>query len=87
MNETVPYSYRKLECSGLVHGCYSRNGIFHIKENETSRSIKVFPLVKLFSLFPDHFRNNDKNDHYHDVPVDANSSLQSSYYCDHLSCT
>ena len=76
MNETIAYNCRKLKCSGLIYACYSRNGIVHIKENEANRPIKVFHLVKL-SLFPDHFQNNNENDQYHDVSIDANSSLQS----------
>ena len=79
MNETIAYNCRKLTCSGLIHASYSRNGIVYIKENETSRPIKVFHLDNLISLFPDLFRNNDENDQYHDVSIDANSSLQSSY--------
>ena len=31
----------------------------------------MFHLIKLFSLFPDHLHNNDKNDQYHDVSIDA----------------
>ena len=31
----------------------------------------MFYLIKRFSLFPDHFRNNNKNDQYHDVSIDA----------------
>ena len=80
MNATIAYNCRKLKHSGLIHACYSRNGIVYIKENETSKPIKVFHLDKLISLFPDHFPNNDENDQYHDVStIDANSSLQSSY--------
>ena len=79
MNETIAYNCRKLKRSCLIHACYSRNGIVCIKENETSRPIKLFHLVKLISFFPDHFQNNDENDQYHDVSVDANSSLHSSY--------
>ena len=53
---------------------YSRNGTVHIKQNETSRPIIVFYLVKLFSMFPNHFRNNEENDQYHDVSADTNTS-------------
>ena len=79
MNETITYNCRKLKRRGLIHACYSRNSIVYIKQNETSRPIKVFHLGKLISLFPDHFQNNDENDRYHAVSIDANSSLQSSY--------
>ena len=79
MKETMAFSCKKLKRSGLIHSCYSRNGVVHIKENEPGRPIKVFHLVKRFSLFPDHLRNNDENDRYHDVSIDASISLQSSY--------
>ena len=79
MNETITYNCRKFKRRGLIHACYSRNSIVYIKQNETSRPIKVFHLGKLISLFPDHFQNNDENDQYHAVSIDANSSLQSSY--------
>lgn len=58
---------------------YSRNGIVHIKQNETSKPIIVFYLVKLFSMFPNHFRNNEENDQYHDASTDTNTS-----YCHHI---
>ena len=79
MNETIAYNCRKLRRSGLIHGCFSKNFIVYIKENETSRPINVFHLGKLISLFPDHFQNNDENDQYHHVSIDANRSMQSSY--------
>ena len=79
MNEIIAYNCRKVKRSGLIHAFYSRNGIAYIKENETRRPIKVFHLDKLISLFPDNFQNNGENDQYHDVLIDANSSLQSSY--------
>ena len=79
MNEAIVFNWRNLKRSGLIHACYSRNGNAYIKENETSRPFKVFHLGKLISLFPDHFLNKDENDQYHDVSIDANSSLQSSY--------
>ena len=79
MNETIACNCRKLKRSSLIHACCITNGIVYIKENETNRPIKVFHLNKLISLFPDHFRNNDENYQYHDVSIDANSSLQSSY--------
>ena len=55
--------------------------------SQVGQSIKVFDLVKLISLVLDHFQNNDEYDQYHDVSINANSSLQSSYQCDHFSWT
>ena len=56
MNETIGYNCRNVKRSGLIHACCSINGIVYIKENESSRPVKVFHLVKLISLFLDHFR-------------------------------
>ena len=53
--------------------------------SQVGQSIRVFDLVKLISLVLDHFQNNDEYDQYHDVSINANSSLQSSYQCDHFS--
>ena len=55
--------------------------------SQVGQSIRVFDLVKLISLVLDHFQNNDEYDQYHDVSINANSSLQSSYQCDHFSWT
>ena len=75
MNETIAFNCRKLKHSGLIHACYSRNGIVYIKANETSRTINVFHLGKLISFFPDHLQNNDENDQYHDVSICITSFL------------
>ena len=79
MNEIIAYNCRKLRRIRLIRAYYSRNDIVRINENETSRPIKILHLDKLFPLFPDHFRKLHEDDHYQDVLVDTNSSLQSSY--------
>ena len=61
----LPTTVESWKHSGLIHACYSRNGIVYIKTNETSRIINVFHLGKLSSLFPNHLQNNDENDQYH----------------------
>ena len=33
MDLAIAYTDKKLKHSGLIHICYSRNGIVHIKEN------------------------------------------------------
>ena len=38
VNETIPYNYRKLKDSGLIHACYGKNGIVQVKETEKSKS-------------------------------------------------
>ena len=39
INETIACNYRKLKRSGFIHACYSRNGIVHMKETETSKPV------------------------------------------------
>ena len=71
----LPTTVESWKHSGLIHACYSRNGIVYIKANETSRTINVFHLGKLISFFPDHLQNNDENDQYHDVSICITSFL------------
>ena len=53
MNESVVYNCRKLKGSGLIHGCFSRDGIVRIKRREKDRPMKIFHMDKLHGLFPD----------------------------------
>ena len=90
MNETIAYKCRKVKHSSLIHACYSRNGNAYTKENVTSRSIKVFRLGKLISLFPDHLQNNDENDQYmqtvhcsHHINMIISAGLNAMLVCCH----
>ena len=81
MNESIAYNSRKLKRSGLIHGCFSRDGIVRIEHWEKDRSMKVFHMDKLHELFPDFdFSDADDED---DIFIDAspvvNDSVQSSY--------
>ena len=54
--------------------------LYRLKRLRKVSPINVFHMDKLFSVSPDHFRNNDEDDdQYHDVSHDVNSSLRSSY--------
>ena len=46
MNESIAYNCRKLKCSGLIHGCFSRDGIIRIKRWEKDRPVKIFHMDK-----------------------------------------
>ena len=81
MNESIAYNCRKLKHSGLIHGCFSRDGIFAIKYREKDRPVTIFHMDKLHGLFPDfEFRDADNED---DIFLDAlqvvNDLAQSSY--------
>ena len=82
MNESIAYRCRKLRCSGLIHGCLSRDGIVRIKCKEKNRPAKIFYMDKLHGLFPD-FDFGDVEDE-DDILLDAsqvvnNDSVQSGY--------
>ena len=82
MNESIAYNCRKLKCSGLIHGCFSRDGTVRIKRQEKDRPVKIFHMDKLHGLFPD-FNFGDAEDE-DDIFLDAsqvvnNDSMQSSY--------
>ena len=46
MNESIAYNCRKLKRSGLIHGCFSRDGIIRIKRWEKDRPVKIFHMDK-----------------------------------------
>ena len=82
MNESIAYRCRKLRCSGLIHGCFSRDGIVRIKCKEKDRPAKIFYMDKLHGLFPD-FDFGDAEDE-DDILLDAsqvvnNDSVQSGH--------
>ena len=42
MNENIAFNGRKLKWSGLVHACFTIDGIVGIKNSENSKPLKVF---------------------------------------------
>ena len=81
MNESFAYKCCKLKRNGLIHGCFSGDGIVRIKHEESARLVKIFHMVKLQQLFPDFDFGDadDDNDIFLDVSQVANDSTQSSY--------
>ena len=82
VNESITCNCRKLKSSGLIHGCFSRDGIVRIKRQEKDRPVKIFHVDKLHRLFSD-FDFGDAEDG-DDIFLDAsqvvnNDSVQSSY--------
>ena len=70
VNENIAFNGRKLKWSGLVHACFTTDGIAPIKNSETSKSLKVFHMKNLRELFPD-FNSDVDEDLFHDASQDA----------------
>ena len=82
MNESIAYNCRKLKCSGLIHGCFSRDGIVRTKCREKDRPVKIFHTGKLHGLFPnfDFGDADDEDDMLLDALQVVSDLVQSSYY-------
>ena len=65
-----------LKCNGLIHGCFSRDGIIRMKHEERARPLKIFHMDKLHIFFPDFdFGNTDKDD---DIFLDSSQAVNDS---------
>ena len=70
MNENIAFNGRKLKWSGLVHACFTIDGIVRIKKSENSKPLKVFHMKNLRELFLD-FNFDLDEDLFHDASQDA----------------
>ena len=81
MNESIARNCRMSKLNGLIHGCFSKDGIIRIKREERARTVKIFHMEKLHQLLPD-FEFGDADEHK-DISLDTfkvvNDSTQSSY--------
>ena len=72
MNESIAFNCRKLKTSNIIHTCYTREGIVHIKQEESSKPFKIFHITTFYELFPNFvFVDDEKGD--------VNTSALSSY--------
>ena len=72
MNESIAFNCRKLKRSNIIHACYTKEGIVHMKQEESSKPFKFLYISKLHELYPDFvFVDDEKGD--------ANTSVLSSY--------
>ena len=55
MNESNAYICRKLKRSGLIHVCFSRDGIVKIKRQGKDRPVNVFRMDKKKGMDKDIF--------------------------------
>ena len=69
-NENTAFNGRKLKWSGLVHACFTIDGIVCITKSENSKPLKVFNMKNLCELFPD-FNFEVDEDLFHDASKDA----------------
>ena len=72
MNESIAFNCRKLKRSNTIHTYYTREGIVHIKQEESSKPFKFFHISKLYELFPNFVFVDDEKEN-------VNTSLLSSY--------
>ena len=63
--------------SGLIHGCFSSDGIVRIKYQEKDRPMKIFHMDELHGLFPDFDFGyaDDKDDIFLDASQVVNDSV------------
>ena len=72
MNESIAFNCRKPKRSNIIYAHYTTEGIVHIKQEESSKSFKIFHISKLYEFFPDFvFVDDDKGG--------VNTSVLSSY--------
>ena len=76
---------KQLKRSGLIHPCYTNDGVVHIKKSEHGKAIKVHHTKSLFEQFPEFvFFDDDECDLL--VDASTNVSGQSSYWSNSHSC-
>ena len=80
MNESIANNCRKFKRSGLIPGCFSRDGIVRIKRREKDRPVKIFHMDKLYGLFSDFSFGDayDEDEVFLDPSQVTNDSVQSS---------
>ena len=72
VNKSIAFNCRKLKRSNIIYTCYTREGIVHNKQEESSKPFKIFHISKLSELFPTFvFADDEKGD--------VNTSVLSSY--------
>ena len=73
MNESIAFNCRKLIWSNIMHTCHTREGIVHIKHEESRKPFKIFYISKLYELVPNFVFVDDKKG-------DVNTFVLSSYW-------
>ena len=55
MNEAIAFNCKKLRRSNIIHSCHTREGILHIKHEESSKAFLILHIFKLYELFSNFF--------------------------------
>ena len=72
MNKSITLNCRKPKRSNIIHTCYTRERIVHIKQEQSSKPFTIFHISKLHKFFPDFgFADDEKGD--------VNTSVLSNY--------
>ena len=66
-NESLAYCSRKLKRSGLIHSCYTKEGVVHIKKSEHAKAIKVHHINSLYEQFAEILFDDDDRDFFVDA--------------------
>ena len=84
-NKSLAFCGRKLKCSWLIHSCYTKEGVVHIRNSEHAKAIKVHHINSLYEQFPEFVFFDDDDC---DLVVDASPNVldQSSYWSNLHSC-
>ena len=78
LNESLAFCGRKLKKNGVIHSCFTKDGVVRIKRTEQSKSLKVHHMNQLYDAFLEfEFYENDGSELYHDAS--PNVTGQSSY--------
>ena len=78
-NESLAFCGRKLKRSGLIHSCYTKDGVVHIKKSEHGKAIKVHHINSLYEQFSEFVFFDDDGDCDLFVDASPNVSGQSSF--------
>ena len=77
MNENIACEARKLKRRGAIHGCFTRDGVVHIKLGEHNKAIKTLRKCHFCQPILDY--EEEEKDLFHDVSQEVNNSVHSSY--------
>ena len=77
MNENIVFEARKLKRRGAIHGCFTRDGVVHIKLGGHDKPIEILHKNYFWKYILDY--EEKEADLFHDASQEVNSSVQSSY--------
>ena len=76
-DENIAFEARKLKRRGAINGCFTRDGVVHIKLGEHDKAIKILNKNHFCKYISDYVE--EVKDLFYDVSQEENISVQSSY--------